>query len=159
MKRLFTTWLCPLSCYFFFSVKAKKNGIVSFCYPKQVLQLAAWDTVDRTYQCSFHQSLFPIKPAQLFFINFSPYLLSISSECIKPLSISLTFHIVILNLPSFSYTRSNGNYRQLAELKKQRDPIGNKEGLGIFLEVHIAEMWIVHYQLEGLCESGLLSSK
>lgn len=77
---------------------------------------------------------------QLFFVKPSPYLIPVSSESIKPLSISLTFHIVRLNHPSFSYSRSSGNYRQLAELKMQRDPIRNEKGLGIFLEVHIAEM-------------------
>lgn len=122
MKRLFTTWCASFSCVplkgFFFSVKAKKNCLVSFCLlsKRSASTLRAWYAVDCTYPCSFHQSLFPIQPAQLFFIK-PPYLRYLSGESIKPLPVSLTFHTMRLNHPSSSCSRSSRNYRQLAELK------------------------------------------
>lgn len=95
-RETFTTRFCLLQlCTFkgLFPVKAKKNCLVSFCLlsKRSALTLNSMIRSKLHLPVLLHQSLFPIQPAQLFFRK-PPYLRYLSSESIKLLPVSLTFH-------------------------------------------------------------------
>lgn len=103
----------PLKIFFFIKNQEKLPCFILFVFQKK-----CFNTYSMICSRLHLPVLLPsvsIQPARLFFIKPSPYLRYLSSESIKPLPSSLTFHTVRLNHPS--YSRSSENYRQAAELK------------------------------------------